>query len=183
MQFQEYFAQPEIWIEFEHGVHQRFISIKEAFYDFGESFCLSIPFFYAFCGCDATTSFYRKTGSFMFQAWMANREQAELSTAFQQLSWQPSLEVVETCMPVIERFVNYCYGYGGIQSINSVRFRIINTSVSKNLRELPPCFVSLKLHVLRSAFQSGWIWGNTVSNKQIPALTEWAGKWIIQIGW
>ena len=44
--------------------------------------------------------------------WMANSEETELTAIFQQLSWQPSMVVVE---PVIQG-VNYCYGYGGLHT-------------------------------------------------------------------
>ena len=75
---------------------------------------------------------------------MSNSEQVEISMAFQQLSCQPSLAVIDTYLPFIERFVNYCYGYGCIQSINYVRFKINCYSDSMNLR-IPPCLSYLKL--------------------------------------
>ena len=173
LQFKEYASLSSIWIEFGKKDSKRFISLANAYNDLGESLCLAMPFFFAFCGCDSTTSFFKKTSSYMFQIWMANSEEAELTATFQQLSWQPSMAVVEASYPVIQRFVNYCYGYGGLQFVDEVRYKIFKSSVSGNLRELPPCLTSLKLHVLRSAYQSGWVWGNTLSQSEMPAINDW----------
>ena len=68
---------------------------------------------------------------------MTNSDQPELSAVFQQLSWQPSGEIIDRCLPAIEMFVNHCYGHGSLASVNEARFKIFQSSVSKNLRELP----------------------------------------------
>ena len=82
---------------------------------------------------------------------------------------------------------NHCYGQTDISSVNKARFQIFTSSVSGNLRELPPSRSSLTLHVMRSPYQSGWIWGNSVSEKACPPVAEWG--WFctdgvrIQIEW
>ena len=82
---------------------------------------------------------------------------------------------------------NHCYGQTDISSVNKARFQIFNSSVSGNLRELPPSRSSLTFHVMRSPYQSGWIWGNSVSEKACPPVAEWG--WFctdgvrIQIEW
>ena len=68
---------------------------------------------------------------------------------------------------------NHCYGQTDISSVNKARFQIFTSSVSGNLRELPPSRSSLTLHVMRSPYQSGWIWGNSVSEKACPPVAEW----------
>ena len=173
MQFREYSSSCNIWVEFGRSGHKRIINLSKAVDDLGESFCLAVPFFFAFCGCDSTTSFYKKPSTFMFRAWMTHPEEIDLTSTFQQLSWQPSEATVIAAIPLIERFINHCYGFENLESVDEVRFQLFNTTVTDNLRELPPCQASLKLHILRSAFQSGWVWGNTVSQQEMPPVTQW----------
>ena len=119
----------------------------------------------------------------MFEFWMKYSDEPELSAVFQQLSWQPSKEIIDKCLPVIEMFLNYCYGQESLTSVNEAHFRIFKSSASRNLRELPPCRSSLELHVQRSAYQSGWVWGNTLSQKTAPPVPNWGWqktrKWTI----
>ena len=44
---------------------------------------------------------------------------------------------------------------------------------SDNLRDLPPAKDSLILHVMRSAYRGGWIWGNTSAEITLPSVEEW----------
>ena len=49
-----------------------------------------------------------------------------------------------------------------------------SASTSFDLRELPPSKNALELHIiLRSAFQAGWIWGNTLSQRPTPTKLDW----------
>ena len=177
LQFRQY-SNSDIWIE---KPGKKFISLNNAYDDLGESFCLAVPFFYCFCGCDSTTSFFQKPSTQMFDFWMKYSGQPELSEVFQQLSWQPSKEMIDRCLPIIEMFINFCYGQEGLTSVNEARLKIFKSSVSKNLRELPPCRSSLELHVQRSAYQSGWVWGNTLSQKPVPPVYDW-GWYKVQDG-
>ena len=42
-----------------------------------------------------------------------------------------------------------------------------------DLRVLPPSKNALRLHILRSAYQAGWIWGNSVSQHTPPDTIDW----------
>ena len=53
-------------------------------------------------------------------------------------------------------------------------------SPTTNLRALMPAQSSLFLHVLCSAYQAGWVWGNTVSQIPPPPTEEWG--WIYHNG-
>ena len=68
-------------------------------------------------------------------------------SAIQLAAFKPA--VIDTYLPVIERFV-----FGGIESINYVRFEINSYSVSKNLRIASLFKFSKADDVLRSAFHS-----------------------------
>ena len=57
--------------------------------------------------------------------WNINSISANLLAAFSDLiNLFIIIIIIDTYLPVIERFVNYSYGYRGIQSINYVRFKI-----------------------------------------------------------
>ena len=143
----------------------------------GDSICLALPFFHAFSGCDSTSSFYRKTKISLFDYWMTYPKQEVITAAFQQLSWQPSAAVIESQFPAVEEFVAYSFGLKDQKSVDEVRFEIFRSSSAGKLRELPPSQNSLKLHVLRSAYQSGWVWANTLSSQDLPLLTDWGWKY------
>ena len=49
---------------------------------------------------------------------------------------------------------------------------------SCDLRCLPPSSNALELHCSRSAYQSGWIWGNTLSQNVCPSPTSWG--WFVE---
>lgn len=58
--------------------------------------------------------------------------------------------------------------------LNTARFDVYKRC--KSFRELPPSEDALRLHVKRSAFQAGWIWGNTFSQSQVPSIFDFGWK-------
>ena len=46
--------------------------------------------------------------------------------------------MVKNSIAEVEKFVCHCYGLPLINSVNESRFQIFSSSVSGNLRELPP---------------------------------------------
>ena len=100
----------------------------------------------------------------------------ELTVVFQQLSECPSKEMIEANLNLIGDFVGYCYGKGKAgtsESLEKVRFMIFYKQTKKNLRQLPPCKDSLRQHLLRSSYQSGWVWGNTLKQLPCPLTSDW----------
>ena len=122
-QFNELNESVKILTDFGTGEHRRTISINSSFNALGESTCLALPFFHAFTGCDSTCSFYRKSKKMWFELWMNYSMWDELTTAFQQLSWLPSLDVTQANLSVIERFVTYAF-IGTDLEIDDARYTI-----------------------------------------------------------
>ena len=58
-------------------------------------------------------------------------------------------------------------------NITNVLVWVYTTSKSDSFRVLPPSLDALKLHIKRCSYQAGWIWGNTMSQKQSYPPTEW----------
>ena len=47
-----------------------------------------------------------------------------------------------------------------------------------NIRKLPPTREALRLHVFRSTYAAGWIWGVTLKrNVEVPSPVEWGWKY------
>jgi len=82
-------------------------------------------------------------------------------------------------MPVIEKFVCWINGSNS-HSVDKLRLEQFATSATDNFRELPPTQDSLYLHVKRSCYQAGWVWGNTFSQRECPDLTTMG--WVIEEG-
>ena len=91
------------------------------------------------------------------------------------VSWAPT-SVVETDFSAIENFVCTACRYK-CKDVNKLRFLIFSKSYENNLRKLPPTKDALKLHVLRSAYVAGWIWG-TALNFEVarPSPFMWGWK-------
>ena len=171
-QFLQFNSQADIWIDFGLGEHRKLVSIKHSYDMMGDSICFALPFFHAFSGCDSTCSVYHKTKNNLFDHWLTYPEHEVITAAFQQLSWQPSPTVIEAQFPVIEKFVAYLFGQKDQNLVDIARYTLFSSSPKSNLRELPPSQNALKQHVLRSAYQSGWVWGNTLSSQEVPPLTD-----------
>ena len=57
-----------------------------------------------------------------------------------------------------------------MNDINRLRFLLFTKSSENNLKKLPPTREPLQLHILRSAYAAGWIWGVTLQlSDQIPS--------------
>ena len=179
-QFNEINDSIRIVVDFGTGEFRRNISINHSFAALGESVCLALPFFHTFSGCDSTCSFYQKTKKIWFESWMKypNDEESQykwsmLTTAFQQLSWLPSSDAIQNNLTTIEKFLTFVYGQKDFSKLDDARFSMFSSSKSGNLRELPPSQDALKLHILRSAFQAGWVWGNILCQKPILSKDLW----------
>ena len=168
-QFIDYSDDVSVKIDFGSRPYRRFIDVNSCYDHVGESIALALPFFHALSGCDSTTSFYRKSKVNLFNAWMNSSNYHSITEVFQMLSWQPSQETLVRCFVVLEAYIAEVYGSKqSVDNLNLLRWKLFKASSSNNIRELPPTTSSLHLHVLRAAFQAGWIWGNSVSQEPCP---------------
>ena len=101
----------------------------------------------------------------------------ELTTVFQMLSWQPDLPRIDSSFPLICKFMLEIYGCKSVsESLDELRLRLFKHSSKTSMRKLPPSTSSLYLHVLRSCYQAGWIWSNTINQEPSPPVSSFG--WI-----
>ena len=49
------------------------------------------------------------------------------------------------------------------------RFQLFEESTTNDLRYLPPSIAALVLHIKRSSYQAGWVWGNSLTQNSPPS--------------
>ena len=100
-----------------------------------------------------------------------------LTTIFQRLTKCPNYEEVTNAQPLIQQFVIFVYlrKFETID-IDELRCDMFEKSSSNDLRVLPPSKNALQLHVFRSTYQAGWIWGNSMSQLTPPKLESWGWR-------
>ena len=65
-----------------------------------------------------------------------------------------------------------------MNDVNRLRLLLCTKSSDKKLRKLPPTREALQLHILRSVYAAGCIWGVTLQpSDQIPSLVNWEWKY------
>ena len=78
-----------------------FININNCYQHIGESNALALQFFHALSGCDSTSFIYKKSKTVLFNQWMHSPKYEDLTEAFQKLSWFPSQQTIEECLPIL----------------------------------------------------------------------------------
>ena len=167
----------EILIDFGTGSSRRILDMNLIYEHVGESISLALPFFHSFTGCDSTASFYGKSKKFWYELWMKQiNEPEDITSAFTQLSWLPSTETFEQNFRALENFVVAAYNFKDRKpevTLEETRYNFFTMTAKMDLRLLPPSKNALKMHVLRSSYQAGWIWGNAISQRTPPEATSW----------
>ena len=97
----------------------------------------------------------------------------ELTKIFQQLSWCPTEEVIISAQKVSEKFVIFAYCTKTDDDLDEFRFELFQRLSANELRNLPPSVAALLLHILRCAYQAGWVWGNTLTQYPPPPPESW----------
>ena len=141
----------ELWIEFGTGKDRRWFPIHEYASRLGEQICSGILFWYAFTGCDTTSSF---AGRGKTSAWETWRAFPEVTESFKRLSDCPSA-ITEDDWALIERYVILLYDRSSLNTdVNSAR-RQLFTKKGRPVDGLPPTKDALIQHTFRATYQSG----------------------------
>jgi len=132
--------------------------------------CKAFPFFHCFTGADPKKVW--------FASWMKFPFFDELCKVFIQMSYCSMKKVVINSQQIIQQFVVFTYSPESLNQfdINVIRIHLFEKKSSYDLRCLPPSSNVLELHCSKSEYQSGWIWGNTLSQNVSPSHTSWDGS-------
>lgn len=85
-------------------------------------------------------------------------------------------ESISACQRLIMTVYDKKMKFGDCD-LGDLRFFLFNSSSSNDLRRLPPTADSLKQHVLRAAYQAGWIWGSCIfKNSTLPDPKNWGWR-------
>ena len=115
-----------------------------------------------------------KSKIIFFRAWQNAQNYGVLTETFQQL---PSETSIVASLPILQQFLVATYGETiANQNLDDFRLDLFNTASSNNIREIPPSRQGLNLHIRRSAYQSGWVWGNTTPQEPIPSAVDFGWK-------
>ena len=165
----------EIWVDFGMGSSRKMLDLNRIYEHVGESISLALPFFHSFTGSDSTASFFGKSKKFWYDLWMKLiNEPEDITSAFTQLSWLPTAEILEENFQALQNFVVAAYNPKEPEmTLGETRYNLFIMSAKMDLRLLPPSKKALKMHILRSSYQAGWIWGNVVSQRAPPDATSW----------
>ena len=163
-----------ITVDYNFGKSRRLYCVNTIAKSIGYNNCLGLPFFYAFTGCDSTSSFLHYSKQYFFDLWLGKFP--ELTSVFSELSCMPE-SVPDSLIADCEQFVIDTYDPHSkfkCRDINKLRLELFTSSATNDLSCLPPTFDALKLHIMRAAYQAGWIWGSCLKpNLDLPSSTLW----------
>ena len=192
LSYMEYFLSKEpsfiVYVEFKASGKRKVFNLLQCFISLGSNICNALPFFHCFTGADSTNSFFKISKKVWFSSWMKFPSFEELCNMFKQLSNCPAKNTITDCQQIIQRFVIFTYSPNSLNlfDIDELRMHLFEKRSSSDLKCLPPSSDALELHCLRSAYQSGWIWGNTLRQCVPPSPTSWgwtSEKGNLQLQW
>ena len=96
----------------------------------------ALPFFHAFTGCDATSSFFLHGKCTFWDSWMNSDQNQQLTNAFIELSDMPQI-VTSTQFDIIQRYLIYVYyPHESDISCTNLRLKYFFKSPDPELRNL-----------------------------------------------
>ena len=161
-----------VHVEMKTSGRKRLFNMNDSYVSLGQDICSALPFFHCFTGADSTCSFFKISKKNWFSSWKEFHLFVELCQAFFQMSICPTKKTVFDNLGTIKDFVSFTYFKNLSMDIDELRLHLFQTKCTSDLRCLPPSQDALTLHCLRSAYQSGWIWGNTLSQNTPPSPTN-----------
>ena len=149
----------------------------------GSERCEALPAFHALTGCDTTSRF---GGKGKVSAWSAWHSFEAVTPALATLCLSPSKEDIAKIFPVLERFVVVLYyRCSQEQHVNSARQKLFAPK-NRDIENLPPTQDALQQHVLRVAYQAGYIWDklfNQYNTFLLPVILDGCDPQIQRLGY
>src|SRR6218665_3059855 len=152
---------------------RRWMPIHTLFEKLGKEKSRALMFFHAFSGCDNVSGFKGKGKTMLFETWSSFPDATQ---TFMKLSSQPQM-VNSHDLDVLEKFTVMLYDRSSSESnVDSARHTLF-TQKNRPYDKIPPTRAALFQHVLRAAYQAGYIWGQAlVPHARLPHPNEWGWK-------
>ena len=163
----------ELWICFGKGEKRRWMPIHLIFSAFGPHKSNALLFFHAFSGCDSCSGMKGKGKKSFFCTWSVYED---VTPIFEKLSQCPK-EINEDDFAILQQFTVYLYDKNSnTDNVDTARMTLF-TQKNKEYNNIPPTQDALKMHVLRAAYQAGYIWGQALKPcPELPSPGDWGWK-------
>ena len=146
----------------------------------GEHTVRALPFFYAFTGCDTTSSIFGKGKCKCWDIWHSDERKDEITSVLVELGSKP-LALYDRQVDVLEYFVKKLYATtSATESLARERASLFERSTDNDLRKIPMSRHGLIQHTKRSCLQAGYLWRECFENIVLPDPLSWG--WILQDG-
>ena len=144
----------------------------------GPSTCQALPFFHAFTGCDAASSFFNHSKKIMWEAWHKYPNHYSLTQIFKTLSGTHE-QIYPFQLDEIGNSLKFVYyGKVSMESLDALRMNQFRCSTDNSLRTLPPSRDGLTEHIKRACLQDGSGWRTTVEDIDFTDATHWSWRFI-----
>ena len=173
----------DLWLAFGTGKHFRYIAAHRIANVLGPEKSVTLPMFHAITGCDTVSFFAGKGKKSAWEAWTSS----DITETFAALASTPEVQVVDSSMKKVERFVVILYDRTStLEHVNDARKQLF-AQKGRSIDGIPPTQAALLEHTKRAAFQAGHVWGQMmVPSPFLPSPGDWgwqrneaAGKWDI----
>ena len=162
------------------GKSQQFYNIVRIATELCNDICMTLPFFYAFSGCDTVSSFYGISKSKLWNRWMESANQKLFTNLFKKLSDQPD-KISNLDLDILELFlIEVYYPNTSVVSLNEERKDHFLRMADMNIRNLPVSRSALLEHAKRACLQAGWIWREAICNVDTQDPSKWG--WSVEEG-
>ena len=122
--------------------------------------------FYAFTGCDSTSSIFNKGKCKCWDVWLGDKRSSGTTSVFISLSNAP---VLDCHFEVLEYFVKRLYSTNELSaSLTEERLSNFERSGDNDLRKIPMSRPGLVEHTKRSCYQAGYLWRECIGNVTLP---------------
>ena len=164
----------KLWLSFGVGKNHHLIPIHSICRSLGDVKSRCLPFFHAFTGCDQVSFF---SGRGKKNAWKTWEKFEDLTNSLLQIFEQPTIDVVESSFPIIQRFVVLLYDRTSTDTDVNLLRKYLFATKGRSLEGIPPTKDALYQHLKCAVYQGGFCWGQAVAtNQDLPKPEDWGWK-------
>ena len=125
----------KLWVAFDAGKSFQFLPTHEIARALGPDWCVALPMFHAFTGCDTVSSFGGRGKRTAWDTWKAYKD---VTPAFCALAARPTPQTIEEWLGPLEQFVVLLYDRTSSQEhVNEARKQLF-TQKGQGIDGLPP---------------------------------------------